>query len=92
MIRSIAADFLFNENLAAKEYGDEYCTCILCIAMRLHLAQPPDLAVLLRKLLKMQDDPFMGSEGADVLDHVIAQIEKTIRLTEDGWEWAEEGK
>ena len=69
----------------------EKCLCAACQNASYALAQPPDLVVLLRKMVKMQDDPFMGSEGADVLDHVVAQIKKTVRLTDEepGWKWVE---
>ena len=40
----------------------------------------------------MQKGWFIEEEGAHVLDSVVAQIEKTVCLTDDGWEWVEESQ
>lgn len=68
------------------------CSCGLDEA----LAEPPDLVVLLRKVKKAEAEyNAIGRAesiwGAMTLELVIGEIEKTVRLTDDGgWEWTEQ--
>lgn len=65
--------------------------CPYCKETWALLSQPPDLVALLRKMQKMYDSMFWGAEAASALYTLMQYIEKTVRLTEDGWEWVEGG-
>ena len=58
------------------------------------LAQPPDLVVLLRWAKALEEKYNVVGNIGSQLDEltfpiVIRQIQKTVRLTDDGWEWVE---
>lgn len=61
------------------------------------LSEPPDVVVLLRWLRKEHGANLLKEQGREstsskVLWAIITELQKTVRLTADGWKWVEEGR
>ena len=54
------------------------------------IADDPDLVELLRKIYEFQIRYSLDVPTTDALKLVRRHIEKTVRLTDDGYEWTEE--
>ena len=54
------------------------------------LAKDPDLVELLRKIHEFQSRWSLSVPTVDALKLVARHIEKTVRLTDDGYEWIDE--